>query len=205
MRSFLHTSAPLCVDASRTDLARQARKINIVRKEERRAKAIANRPNIVTGTRPGEETKWDNCDLAKILVNEEDLVSSTELVPTTRAIGAVHLPKTMAYGIGEAEKRLLFDDLPMLSAEATVLASGAHTSPETLRRMHEDGLQRERAKVNMFAKVVDLRNANAGGIAYENRRRIIAAFSTPENPFDPGRTEVQGMHQSFLDKCGSSN
>jgi hypothetical protein len=26
-------------------------------------------------------------------------------------------------------------------------------------------------------------------IAFENRRRIVIAFSTPENPFDPGRPE----------------
>jgi len=52
-------------------------------------------------------------------------------------------------------------------------------------------MSREKQKATTFAKVVDLRNADADGIAYENKRRIIVAFSTPENPFDPGRTEVQ--------------
>jgi len=43
----------------------------------------------------------------------------------------------------------------------------------------------------MLARVISLKNANAKGIAFENRRRIIAAFSEPSNPHDPGRPEVQ--------------
>ncbi|KAG9013141.1 hypothetical protein FRB94_003581 [Tulasnella sp. JGI-2019a] len=43
-------------------------------------------------------------------------------------------------------------------------------------------------------KIIDLRNASAGGIAYENRRRIVEAFSSPaegrKGP-DTGRPEVQ--------------
>lgn len=57
---------------------------------------------------------------------------------------------------------------------------------------YSDNKERQRRNANMFAKVLDLRNANAAGIAYENRRRIIYAFSTPKKPFDPGRAEVQG-------------
>jgi small subunit ribosomal protein S15 len=45
----------------------------------------------------------------------------------------------------------------------------------------------------MLARIIDLRNANAAGIAYENRRRIIAAFSEGDTPDDTGRPEVQGM------------
>jgi len=43
----------------------------------------------------------------------------------------------------------------------------------------------------MFAKLVDLRNANAKGIAFENRRRCVDAFSAPGKPNDTGRPEVQ--------------
>lgn len=45
-------------------------------------------------------------------------------------------------------------------------------------------------------KIIDLRNANAGGIAFENRRRIVEAFSEPNRERkgpDTGRAEVQGI------------
>jgi small subunit ribosomal protein S15 len=96
------------------------------------------------------------------------------------------------FGIGETEKQLLFRELPELSAEARVL-SNPNRNLETLAGILEDGQQKELFKLDHFAKVVDLRNANAGGIAYENRRRIILAFSSLENPYDTGRTEVQGL------------
>jgi len=45
--------------------------------------------------------------------------------------------------------------------------------------MHEEAEQRKLKKANMLVSVRDLRNANAQGIAYENQRRIVAAFSGP--------------------------
>lgn len=98
----------------------------------------------------------------------------------------------MNFGIGETEKQLLFRELPELSAEAPVL-SNPNRSPEMLAGILKDGQEKELLKLNHFAKVVDLRNANAGGIAYENRKRIIVTFSGLENPYDTGRTEVQGV------------
>ena len=49
----------------------------------------------------------------------------------------------------------------------------------------------ELQKSQNFAKLIDLRNTNAAGLAYENRKRIIVTFSDPSKPNDPGRTEVQ--------------
>jgi len=102
----------------------------------------------------------------------------------------VYLPKQLGYGIGEAEKQLLFQDLPILTAQANVVGS-PNRDAKVLARQLKYGMDRELNKVNAFVKFLDLRNANAGGIAYENRRRIIEAFSGSENPFDPGRSEVQ--------------
>ncbi|KAF8641051.1 hypothetical protein AX17_000695 [Amanita inopinata Kibby_2008] len=96
----------------------------------------------------------------------------------------------MNFGIGEVEKQLLFRHLPMLSAEVSVLPN-KNQHPDVLANLHLEGQQKELLKANNFAKVVDLRNASAEGIAYENRRRVILAFSDPENPYDPGRVEVQ--------------
>lgn len=43
-----------------------------------------------------------------------------------------------------------------------------------------------------MARLLDLKNADAGGIAFENRRRIVEAFGEPGKKNDTGRTEVQG-------------
>ncbi|TFK68227.1 S15/NS1 RNA-binding domain-containing protein [Pluteus cervinus] len=188
--SAFHTSTPTYAETSRKHLARAIKKANNLKKEERWRAAQANRPSVILGTRPGDESKWTNCDLAKVLVDEKELISSTELEPTTLPVGTVYLPKQLGYGVGEPEKELLFRDLPILSAQAPVMAS-QNADPNVLAQEHQNGLSRELSKANAFAKVLDLRNASAGGIAYENRRRIVAEFSSPDNPFDPGRSEVQ--------------
>ncbi|KAF5318844.1 hypothetical protein D9619_010768 [Psilocybe cf. subviscida] len=185
--SLLHTSAVLnAAKAKRSSL--RTKKLNIAQTVQRRAEAAAARPSIVLGTRPGEEdTKWKNCDLYKILVDEEALHTNNNLVPEETPVGTVELPQQFGFGVGEVEKEVLFKDLPVSSAGmATEAGTGAGIF---------DGkdkiLEQELAKSSLLAKALDLRNANAGGIAFENRRRIVRAFSTPEKPFDTGRTEVQ--------------
>ncbi|KAG5644161.1 hypothetical protein DXG03_009056 [Asterophora parasitica] len=210
--SSLHTSAVLHAQVSRQNVARGVKKLNNVRKEERWKKAQASRPSVVLGIRPGEEAKWENCRLKQVLVDMEELVSSTELVPSKHGVGTVYLPKQVSFGVGEEEKKLLFEDLPLLSATRGkpdfekpkplpeiefVNVFDANAPRPTVKDAERDAqtlvdnLSSERQKANAFAKLIDLRNANAAGIAYENRRRIIEAFSLPTNPFDPGRSEVQ--------------
>lgn len=178
-------------------------------KEERRAeryeRATYNRPSPILGTRPGDDSKWNTCDLARILVNEEELAAPPRMIPRERPIGVVHEPEQYAFALTKTEADELFGKLPILSSEiaSKVVQEFAQKETGEVERVG-DGLNtqevistgqesgnRELRKANIFAKVVDLRNADADGIAYENRRRIIEAFSGPENPFDPGRTEVQ--------------
>ena len=162
------------------------KKLNLLNTEQRLKEAAENRPSVVLGTRPKEEAeKWKNCDLSKVLVSEEELVSSTELEPKDFAIGKVNVPEQLGFGVDTAEQKMLLDSLPVVTAD---MVQGAELDVAG----YNNNKERELQKANMFAKVLDLRNANAAGIAYENRRRIIYAFSTPENPFDPGRAEVQG-------------
>ena len=47
---------------------------------------------------------------------------------------------------------------------------------------HEAELAVGVAQTNVLARVVDLRNASAAGIAFENRRRAVKAFSEPGKP-----------------------
>ncbi|KNZ81654.1 37S ribosomal protein S28, mitochondrial [Termitomyces sp. J132] len=136
--------------------------------------------------RRGKEGEWEKCLLAKILITEEELGISNELVPTEQTIGTVYLPKQFNFGVGEAEKQLLTGTGDAIPEYVSI------ESLEEEQNVWRKNIVKEHGKANAFARVIDLRNANAAGIAYENRRRIIEAFSTPQNPFDPGRSEVQG-------------
>jgi small subunit ribosomal protein S15 len=217
-RSFLptlskgfHTSAS-ALAGPRKQASGTIRKQNVILQAKRAKEAVADRPSVVLGTRPSEEAvKWPNCDLAKVLVDEGALFSATSsssassssqtassstLHVVESSVGEVLIPAQPAFGVAAVEADLLFNELPRISAEARNLLPppvGAAVSSDKVQQF-ERFAEQERQKVENFAKVVDLRNANAAGIAFENRRRIIEAFSTPENPFDPGRAEVQGVY-----------
>ena len=53
------------------------------------------------------------------------------------------------------------------------------------------------AQVNALVRLVDLWNANAAGVAFENRRRDVEEFSEL-GPNDTGRTEVRGVRRLFF-------
>ncbi|KXN85576.1 30S ribosomal protein S15 [Leucoagaricus sp. SymC.cos] len=213
--SSFHTVAVL--HAARRQ-GQSAKKRNIQRTQERLTKEAENQPSVVLGTRSREEEAlWARCDLAKCLVNPHNLngppATSSSSSSTTPSILAetlevsdlgttVTVPKNTNYGVGPVEKQMLFQELPVLSASAPFLvadsnfksvfeAKGSGLAPEELARRQEVALKTEKSKMDAFAKVIDLQNANAQGIACENRRRIILEFSSPVNPFDPGRAEVQ--------------
>ncbi|KAL0574166.1 hypothetical protein V5O48_007794 [Marasmius crinis-equi] len=181
----MHTSAIRCAASKKRLTPKVIQEMKAVKRAEEQAK----RASPILGTLPGEEFKWEKCDLAKILVKEEELAGSPEMTPTERPIGRVNEPQEFAFGITKTEASELFGALPILSNQI-LTQSKAKGVQDTIEYGMESA-ERELRKANMFAKVVDLRNADAGGIAYENRRRIIEAFSSPENPFDPGRSEVQ--------------
>jgi len=140
-----------------------------------------------------------------VLINEEELFSTTEMQPARVEVGVVNLPSQFGFGVDQAEKKMLFEDLPlatvqmsMTNAQILKAAERPVNQPSVLpatevpeAKQFENEKEKELRKANLLAKALDLRNANAAGIAFENRRRIILAFSSPENPFDSGRTEVQ--------------
>jgi small subunit ribosomal protein S15 len=121
----------------------------------------------------------------------------------------VRVPPSLAFGMREREERMLFEHLPLLTADMSTrhkmtLSGGAGAGGgananghrkgvmEAMSAYHETQLAAGVVQANVMARVVDLRNANAAGIAFENRRRVIEAFSEPGKPNDSGRTEVQG-------------
>jgi len=203
--NYFHTSSISCSQASKRINARNKKK-NIARTEERIKQASASKPSVVLGTRPTEEAAtWGNCKLSKVTVTEEQL-STSGLHTEKFSVGNIEIPKELGYGVNDSEKKMLFDDLPIATIHMiTQVRQYAQSAPGSTphgfpkkfiqtpskEMLHEEN-EREIHKATLLAKAIDLRNANADGIAFENRRRIIEAFSTPENPFDSGRTEVQG-------------
>ncbi|KAF9444107.1 hypothetical protein P691DRAFT_796801 [Macrolepiota fuliginosa MF-IS2] len=89
--------------------------------------------------------------------HEEAELCPTETLEISELGMSVRVPGDTNYGIGQVEEGILFEELP-----------------------------KETAKLDAFSKLINLQNANAKGIAYENKREIILEFSTPSNPFDPG-------------------
>ncbi|KAJ7174000.1 hypothetical protein C8R43DRAFT_1057969 [Mycena crocata] len=165
-----HTSAVVFKISEARLRSRALKKANLEEKAQRSRAEQESRPSVILGTRPGEEHKWRDCQLGLLLVDES--VFTKPPGPMVPSQYGVEMPEYRAFGVVGEEEKKLFRDLPQLS--------------ETLTNN-----KTEQLKAANFARVVDLRNSDAGGIAYENRRRLIEAFSTPENPFDPGRTEVQ--------------
>ncbi|KAF8180422.1 hypothetical protein BJ912DRAFT_632393 [Pholiota molesta] len=185
--SHLHTSAVLHAAGQAKKTGLRTKKLNIAATDARAKAAETHRPSIILGTRPGEEHKWAACDLAKVLVDEAALAAPPAPVPHALPVGTVQLPAQLAYGVDQAEREVLFEVLPMATTHMQAEAVGETEAAANMERYNAAQLR----KANLLAKALDLRNANAAGIAFENRRRIVKAFSTPENPFDPGRTEVQ--------------
>lgn len=164
-------------------------------KVDRKHAKDAGRLYVVLGSEYNKEDKWIACDLQKTILSP-DAVYSQEAESNVLHLseGKVNMPSHLSFGIeGGEEKKLLFEVLPALTVERGISTFDEDTVERTKAAMKE-----ELQKANMFARLVDLRNANAKGLAYENRRRIIAAFSTPEQPNDTGRPEVQGTRLSSM-------
>lgn len=201
-RAAIHSSAT--VQANLKLKARVAAAANLAKRAERAKQAALNRPHVVLGHRPGDEAKWTNSDLAKILVTEEAILATPMLPQDPPSGGVVPVPELPNYGVHGAEKEKLFEVLPALTAEASTAAKLAtaqinveNMSQEDMAKanaFHEESEEKERYKAGLLARVVDLRNANARGIAYENRQRCVAAFSEPGKANDTGRPEVQGAY-----------
>ena len=162
-------------------------------KADRKHAKDASRLYVVLGSEYNKEDKWIGCDLQKTVLAPEAVYSQdSEPQVLHFSEGDVKMPSHLNFGIeGGEEKKLLFEVLPTLTVERGVTTFDEDTVERTKAAMKE-----EVEKANMFARLADLRNANAKGLAYENRRRIIAAFSTPQHPNDTGRPEVHGTRLS---------
>ena len=96
----------------------------------------------------------------------------------------VRVPLSLAFGMREREreKRTVFEHLPLLSADMSTrreMNALRRVNAEEMAAHHAGALAAEVRQANAMAALVDLRIANAAGIAFENRRRVIETFSEP--------------------------
>ena len=99
-------------------------------------------------------------------------------------------PANYQYGVGPREQRLLMEDLPTVRME--LQASQLDSFQDEFTEEATMAFNVETKSKSQMARLLDLKNADAGGIAFENRRRIIEAFGEPGKKNDSGHTEVQG-------------
>ncbi|KIM70011.1 hypothetical protein SCLCIDRAFT_1207274 [Scleroderma citrinum Foug A] len=179
-RAELHTSAVCFAKRKKVIESKTTR-----REEQKRAKDAA-RLRAVLGVPRGGQDKWPQCDLSKTVITEDKLDSEDAHNLVKFPEGTIQVPSKLNYGISGEKTKMLFEVLPTLTAEKDI-----YTFDQDTVRRSEEAMKQQFQNANMFAKLVSLRNANARGIAYENRRRCISLFSPPDNPNDTGRPEVQ--------------
>lgn len=197
------------------------RKANRERKIETERTRQASKPHVVLGIRPGQDEKWRQCDLAKVLVTPEKIANAAPMITkisappdsssnmNTVSNVDVKVPQYLNYGIDgtddsgarEDKTRLFFDHLPGVSIKERLESTASNSFLRKLPSANFPTDQQEKitrsemleaAKAQQLAKLVDLKNANARGIAFENKRRIIAEFSPSGDISDSGYPEVQG-------------
>lgn len=196
--SSFHTCQP-AQETRRSRLARATKKANTENRAERARNAQRTKPDPILGHAPGNDAKWQNCDLAKTLVSQSELQSASVSPLDTSAL-PLRLPDTFQWGIGgdPQVQHLLFDSLPEVSSQHALGTTEVVNlwNPVQQKNLYE-GQKRELHNAHMLTRLVDLRNASASGIALENRRRCVEMFSAPEKRNDTGRPEVQGASISF--------
>jgi hypothetical protein len=80
---------------------------------------------------------------------------------------------SLAFGMRSLEKKMLFEHLPMLSADMSTrreMNALRRVNAEEMAAHHAGALAVGVRQANAMAALVDLCNANAAGIAFENHR-----------------------------------
>jgi small subunit ribosomal protein S15 len=152
--------------------------------------------NIVFEVETADNKTHETGKLVPKLVNGRPLYTSWKL------------PKFFNFGVAERERRLLFDHIAFLRKvgaefERPTLAQELNWSDgdapvqRVKKPTTEENIAYEQSLGYWLGRVLDLKNSNAAGLAFENKRRIISAFSEGQTN-DTGRIEVQGNYHNFI-------
>ncbi|GAA97578.1 hypothetical protein E5Q_04256 [Mixia osmundae IAM 14324] len=180
LTSPFSTSASINRESRKKRLAREKRKANLEAREKRSRLLEATRPDPVLGYPPGKSDIWTQSELAQLIVRRDELWST--------APEADQETKQYNFGLQAEEAELLFRDLPGVAAQRSFL--GEVTFEAAAIEQQEAVLKVEEGKKDNLQRILDLRNANSKGINFENRRRIVQAFSG-EQPDNTGSPAVQ--------------
>ncbi|CAE6465170.1 unnamed protein product [Rhizoctonia solani] len=192
-RSF-HLSSQLN-ESYKSRKARAAKRKNIETQQKKKQGASTAKPNPVLGhsNTPEGYKLWENSDLCKILLTEAKILGAQaqnlQVVSST-----IPFPENLNFGLKPQEKELVFRTLPEVAAQQTFFQiTKSPYDAELSSHVHALQQAESRATINAvhLSRLTDLRNASAAGIAAENRRRCVEAFSPPDKPNDTGRPEVQ--------------
>lgn len=161
------------------------------------------------------EEKRDEEGYAEVNLEENttNLVETGKTVPTLvngrPVMSSKELPTILNFGVDERERQLLFEDLPYVrrlgrafkraaQVPEDVIAEGFWSSGKSTSTTETDGeydaeydAEYEAGLQSWVGRVLDLKNSNAAGLAFANKRRIVAAFGT-NGLKDTGRIEVEG-------------
>ncbi|KAF8727515.1 ARM repeat-containing protein, partial [Rhizoctonia solani] len=175
--------------------ARAAKRKNIETQQKKQQGASTAKPNPVLGhsNTPEGHKLWESSDLCKILLTEAKILEAhSQNLPVVSS--TIPFPVNLNFGIKSQEKELVFQTLPEVAAQQTFYQT-TKSSYDAEISSHVHALQQAESQATINAvhlsRLTDLRNASAAGIAVENRRRCVEAFSLPDKPNDTGRPEVQ--------------
>ncbi len=154
-----------------------------------------SKPDPVLGHQNNADGRglWQSSKLKGVVLAKDDVWAGK--VPSEQAAGAAEQskaagPALLNFGLGNGDRKLLFQDLPEVIVEDRLLDS----SPDVvdIRGLEEDKdafVQEEQNSSETLARILDLRNASGKGIQVENIRRIVLAFGSEKGP---GSSEAQG-------------
>jgi small subunit ribosomal protein S15 len=135
---------------------------------------VRPRPRVLGTIASNEEepsAKWAACDLAKVLVRPEELAhdAPAQRISLPADEADVSVPPSLAFGLRAREQRMLFEHLPLLSADMRT--------------------RREMTMVGTWQRWGDADAAAGVGVGDGQKKD---AEGEPGKPNDTGRTEVQG-------------
>lgn len=185
------------------------KKENLARRQKAREQLAATAPDPVRGYGPNNENLWYNSELRKILLFPEEVyegkIAGRMLErlqdPADEILGPVGIksddlimkgPATSTYlsfGLAEEDEKLLLDKI----GKAMTTINTANNAPGQKERSIADIQAAIKHQAEETKRVLDLANANARGIRFENTRRIIRRFGQGQGS---GRSEVIGEQRS---------
>lgn len=191
-------------------VARLKKKANIARREQARQQLAATAPDTVRGYGPNKQHVWYDSELRKIMLFPDEVydgkagergplepldnprdeilgpkgIKSDDIL-SNKGSESASSPSYYNFALSNEDTKLLLESLP----EADKTLATANNSPSLRDAALKNLEQAESHKVEATRRVIDLSNANARGVRFENTRRIIRRFGQGEGS---GRCEVQG-------------